>query len=61
LLGKNIVLGTRKIKLIEPYIVNCHEAKEMAKSNQDVILEIASKTGYAILEYVDIPHNNASK
>jgi len=57
LLGKNIVLGTRKIKLIEPYIANYHDAKKMVETNNDVTLQFESKTGYAILEYVDIPNN----
>ncbi|WP_169008922.1 hypothetical protein [Faecalispora jeddahensis] len=52
LLGKNIVLGIRRIRLIEPYIKNMEEAKRMVEENRDVVLEFASKKDEAILEYI---------
>ena len=53
LLGKNIVLGIRRIKLLEPYIANYNEARSLAAEGKNVVLQISSKKGEAILEYID--------
>lgn len=52
LFDKNIVLGIRKIKIIEPYIKNIDEAKRASEENLDVLLEFASKKEEGILEYM---------
>ncbi len=52
LLSKNIVLGIRKISLIEPYVKNIDEAKRAVEENRDVVLQFASKKDEAILEYI---------
>jgi len=58
LLGKYIVLGIRRIKLIEPHVMNIIDAKTMANAGEDVILQLSSKKNKAILEYMNLPRED---
>ncbi|MEA4813617.1 MAG: SIR2 family protein [Oscillospiraceae bacterium] len=52
LLGKKMVLGRRKVTLVQPYIKNSNEVLDAIENGQSITIEVASKTNKAILEYL---------